>query len=287
MTYLIEPYNAHQKPPRKRHWMEIVEEEALVRRMAIESEVREQTLRQAIHEEAIRQHLILREQSAIKISQNLALPQQATPPSSQQVQDGQYAQNAGGGGWVLPQVEEESEFAAFSYTPTNGPAPLRVYFTNLTPTPENDTFFWTFGSGSLTSNIASPGSRLYTATGSYTVTLRATSSVGAMSFVSETVNVVVPTLIAGFVFNSSSYGADASYEPMTASLVANNIYNSTGTQTNNWYFLTGSTVVSQSLGANTFTSIFGTPGTYTASLQVTESIYNVKSVKNQIFIVNT
>jgi hypothetical protein len=157
----------------------------------------------------------------------------------------------------------------------------------LTPTPENDTFFWTFGSGSLTSNIASPGSRLYTATGSYTVTLRATSSVGAMSSVSYTVNVGVPTLVAGFTFNSSSYGADASYEPMTASLAANNTYNGTGTQTNNWYFLTGSTVVSTSLGANTFTSIFGTPGTYTASLQVTESIYKITSTKNQIFVVNT
>ena len=36
--YLIEPYNAYQKPPKKKHWMEFIEEENLLHRMIQEQE---------------------------------------------------------------------------------------------------------------------------------------------------------------------------------------------------------------------------------------------------------
>jgi hypothetical protein len=36
--YLIEPYNAYQKPPKKKHWMEFVEEENLLHKMIQEQE---------------------------------------------------------------------------------------------------------------------------------------------------------------------------------------------------------------------------------------------------------
>ena len=38
IPYLIEPYNAYQKPPKKKHWMEQAEEEALYYRLMMEVE---------------------------------------------------------------------------------------------------------------------------------------------------------------------------------------------------------------------------------------------------------
>jgi PKD repeat protein len=66
--------------------------------------------------------------------------------------------------------------ARFSASPTTGPAPLTVVFTN-TSTGDYDTAFWTFGDG-LTSTLPSP-IHLYPAAGSYTVTLTITGPGGA------------------------------------------------------------------------------------------------------------
>lgn len=395
MTFLIEPYSAHQKPPKKKHWMEIAEEEALHHRMMMETEARNQLLQHVLHEQAIQEHLALREAAAKQNqtnlnNQNIALPQYTPQPASQQVQDGQFASPAGGavGYEAVTEGNEGSEVANFSFTPSSGIVPLQVFFTNLTPTPENDTFFWNFGSGSTTSNVASPGSRTYTKTGSYTVTLQSTSSTGnatevskgpivvvspainaAFTIVSQSLSpsgsgnvagnsvhiftdatayngaviggtatgtwnlgdgttftytylsggfahfystgsftaslvvtesllslkssssryiiVVPPTVTIDFTFNSSSFGADNNYEPMTASLVGSSSYNGGGTLTYNWYFTDDvGSIVSQSTGI-TFDSIFGTAGGYTASLQLTESTYKITAVKSQRFTVLT
>ena len=40
MRFIIEPYNAYQKPAKKKHWMEIAEEEALQHRMMVEEQLR-------------------------------------------------------------------------------------------------------------------------------------------------------------------------------------------------------------------------------------------------------
>ena len=41
IPYQFEPYNAYQRKPRKKHWMEIAEEEALFHRMVQEQLMRE------------------------------------------------------------------------------------------------------------------------------------------------------------------------------------------------------------------------------------------------------
>jgi hypothetical protein len=55
MNYLIEPYNPYIKSTRKKHWMEIAEEEALAQR-------------------------IVNEQQALLQTQNLALKSQTPSP---------------------------------------------------------------------------------------------------------------------------------------------------------------------------------------------------------------
>lgn len=69
--FLIEPYNAYQKPIKPKHWMQMVEEEEFIHRITMMEQ------------------------------QNLALKSQSPQPSSQQVQDGQYAPNAGAGGIAI------------------------------------------------------------------------------------------------------------------------------------------------------------------------------------------
>src|SRR5208283_5977732 len=100
--YLIEPYNAYQKPPRKKHWMEIVEEEALL-------------------------HRIITEEQTLLHSQNLALKSQIEQPSSQQVQAaGMPAPNAGAGGLPNVQYFHPNMSVTFSAVPVTGVGPLTV-----------------------------------------------------------------------------------------------------------------------------------------------------------------
>ena len=272
--YLIEPYNAHQKPPRKKHWTELAEEEALFiktmneqyAKLQAEQNTKQQLIHQSIVDEAIHQYLV-KEQSAIKNNQNLALPQYEPQPTSQQVQDGQYATVAGAGGLPDKFAVEFVEVADFSYTPTSGIGPLSVSFTNLTPTPENDTFYWDFDSGSLTSVLASPNPIVYLNTGSYTITLQSTSSQNAKTSVSKVLTVNAPTLIAGFTSNITS-------GPIPLNVTFSNAtttYNGAGTLTYLWNFGSGSLTSTE---ANP-TMSYSSANLYTVSLQVTESTYKL------------
>ena len=280
MAFLFEPYNAYQKPPKKKHWMEIAEEEALLHRINLEEQVREESRQQDLFQEALKQHLALREANAKQNpsslnNQNVALPQYAPQPASQQVQDGQFAAPAGGGGWVLPQLlesqEESTEIVSFTAVPSSGPAPLQVVFTNTTPTPGNDTFLWQFGSGSLTSTLASPGSRTYTSTGSYTVNLQGTSSAGNMTTAAAVITVVVPTLNAWVSLADVNTVA-----PYSASITGSHTYNGAGTVSGLWNFGDGAAVAAYVSGAGV--KHIYTTGSWTASLALTESYYGIKNV---------
>ena len=283
MAFLFEPYNAYQRPPKKKHWMEIAEEEALLHRIQLE----EQAQQKELFQETIKQHLALREANSRKNSsnlnnQNVALPQHSSQPASQQVQNGQYAAPAGGGGWVLPQEFEKTEIASFTLSPTSGIGPLAVSFTNTTISPLNDTFLWNFGSGSLTSSNVSPSPITYSALGTYTVTLQETSSQGNKSVATQTVTVIPPTLTANFTYVSSSGAA-----PSTVTFT--NTINGTGTQYNG----TGILTYFWSLGSGSLTStgIIPSPttyrngGPYLIQLQVTESLYNVSSSVTKTFTI--
>lgn len=270
--YLIEPYNAYQKPPKKKHWMEVAEEEALLRRMALEEQqyLKNQTEQnEKLHQKAI-DDFILAEQQALKNNQNLALPQYEPQPSAQQVQDGQFAAPAGGGpGYEGYWASEATEQAAFSLSPASGVAPLTVTFVNQTPTPSNDTFLWDFGSGSLTSTDITPSALTYTQTGSYTVTLQATSAIGAMSIATQTITVSDPTIFAWYTPPQSRTGV----APYSASFQINNTGTApVSTITGVFDFGDGSPTVPYTASGMALNHVYDT-GSFTASFSVTESYY--------------
>lgn len=76
----------------------------------------------------------------------------------------------------------------------SGSAPFTVNFANTTVTNNASNtiaYTWTFGSGSITSSLATPPNFTYTATGSYTVRLAATGSFNIMSAATRVAVVVV------------------------------------------------------------------------------------------------
>jgi PKD repeat protein len=273
MAFLFEPYNAYQKPPKKKHWMEIAEEEALLHRVQLEEQAQRQAQQQELFQEALKQHLALREANAKANqtnlnNQNVALPQHAPQPASQQVQNGQYAAPAGGGGWVLPSDLESQEVARFSALPSTGVGPLTVTFTNLTISPNNDTFLWNLGSSSYTSSAAiTPPPLTYTQTGSYIVSLQETSSTGNKSITTQTITVTDPALYAWVSLADQNVRG-----PYSASVTVTHTYNGNGTVTGYFHFGDATPSVAYVSGA-VITHIYDT-GSWTASLALTESSYN-------------
>jgi PKD repeat protein len=79
--------------------------------------------------------------------------------------------------------------AQFTATPTSGAAPLTVQFTNSSYDPDSDplSYSWNFGDGS-TSTAGSPA-HLYSAAGSYLVSLTVTDASGAQDSVETTITV--------------------------------------------------------------------------------------------------
>ncbi len=266
MFYLIEPYNAHDPKPKKKkkHWMEIAEEEALMHKIALE----EQSRQKFLYEQALKQHLALREASALQNQQNLALLSQIAPPSSQQFQDGAtVAGNAGAGGTpVLSFFGESSEAASFSYTLNAVAGPVSTSFNNTTPSPENDTFLWQLTSsyGIVTSTaINFPTTVLNT--GSYTMILQSTSSQNHGSLTSTNIVIPAPSLTVEFSLSNTTASA-----PFTESFTNLTSVNSNGPISYRWVFGDGttSTLVNP-------THVYNT-GSFTARLEATTS-YNITS----------
>lgn len=90
--YPIEPHNPWAKGPRKKSLLELMEEEETFARIIVEQQ-----------------------NSALKNNQNLALPQYTPPPSSQQVQDGQYAAPTGAAGTPHSSTLSNADYLIISY----------------------------------------------------------------------------------------------------------------------------------------------------------------------------
>ena len=157
--------------------------------------------------------------------------------------------------------------AAFTLSPSSGVGPLTFTFVNQSQTPLNDTFFWDFGSGSLTSTAISPSSVTYTQTGSYTVTLQETSSTGNKTTATQAVTVNKPTVTPALVATITTGPA-----PLTTTFNDNSSYNGYGSLTYLWDFGSGSLT---STLQNPPPVTYANPGTFTVSLQITESTYKV------------
>lgn len=81
------------------------------------------------------------------------------------------------GYWGPLSTAEQPPVADFSGSPTEGPAPLTVTFTNLS-SGEYDTCAWTFGDGGTSANCSNP-SHTYQTVGLYTVALTVTGPGGS------------------------------------------------------------------------------------------------------------
>ncbi len=259
MLFLIEPYNAYQKPPKKRHPTEIAEEEALFYYI--------------MEQQRLEQQKLLTEKSAIdpNQAQNLAIISQHVPPPSQQVQDGTpglASANGGAGGTrFFFEVAEDTEQASFAISPTAGSAPITITFTNNSQTPGNDQFLWILGDGT-TSTAPTPPVKVYD-TGSFTITLQETSSTGNMTSATTTLSASLPVLTANFTYTTSS-----NIGPVTASFT-NTTTNTSQTPSTTYLWLFGDGTTSTLASP---THAYANTGSFTASLQATGS-YNETSVK--------
>ncbi len=197
MTYLIEPYNAYQKPPKKKHPTEYAEEEVLFIRTMIQEQARQVELQRRMMTEAVKQYLSLREAAAQKnlLNQNLALSQYEPQPASQQVQDGQYATPAGGGPGVayatssgvyiaIPTyllVTFTSSSIGFGGTPGSLMEPVTMSFSPLVAYDGGGTLTYNYYFGNGTSSLNANGlvvtNAYYTVVGGVTASLQVTESV--------------------------------------------------------------------------------------------------------------
>jgi PKD repeat protein len=237
--YLVEPYNAYTTQPggRKKHWHEVIEEQALLQR-------------------------IMAEQIALQEAQT----SRTLPPNSPATAQAVVGNSTGGAGGV-PVVDffhPEADIVNFSATPTTGNGPLTVKFTNSTTTQYLDTYTWNFGDGA-TSNDSEP-THLYANTGSYTVQLTASHQLGNPVMTSSVayISSSKPSITAGFTFVSSSKTA-----PSIATFINTSVNTSqTPTTTYLWVYGSGSLT---STSATPAPITYTVAGPYTASLQATGS----------------
>ena len=141
--YLVEPYNAYAPKGRKKHWHEIIEEQALIQR-------------------------ILAEQIALREAASKTLPQQApTIFFSKQLWvslpgasfTGAQGSGAGSGGSPFPQFFHPSMNLTGSRNPSSGSAPTAVQFgisgdTNLISL-NAVSIKWNFGDGTIVGGVES------------------------------------------------------------------------------------------------------------------------------------
>lgn len=266
--YLVEPYNAYA-PKRKKHWMEEVEEQALLAKIIAE----QQAIREA------------------QANRSTTLPPQAPPVSQQTAQTytggagAAGGANTGGGAGGMPVWDfwnPSGDTVNFDRTPMSGPGPITVTFTNLTTTPQFDSYKWNFGDGT-TSTDRDPAPHVYqtgsTAVSFYAASLEVTNSItgnpGGRS-PDVYIRVSIPVVTAAFTYTTSSNVA-----PFSASFTNASVNTSqTPTTTYLWTFEYNGVRTSSSLATPPARRIDS--GSFTASLQATGS-YGIASIVSRSF----
>ncbi len=275
--YLVEPYNAYAPKGKKKHWMQEVEEQALMAKIIAEQ--------QALQEAAKRP--------------SNTLPPQAPPAeqsSAQHYSGGEGAAGAanttgGGGQQPRPQFFNPNLAVTASATPLTASAPSTVQF-SLSGAPNtlqlgglNVT--WNFGDGT-TSGGPTP-SHTYTAIGNFLVQMTASSVYNPSLVTTQSLYVTMsaPTVTAAFSVTDLSGPITLSNGFYTAShgdtLQFNDL--SSNSVNWNWLFNSGSAGTSSVSGVENPTFVFTSASVYTVTEGVTGSFGNKASGARNILIV--
>ena len=269
-TFLVEPYNAYtsQKGGRKKHWHEIVEEQALLQR-------------------------IIQDQQAQAIQEATS---HTLPPNSPSIASATVAGNAAGaGGMPTPQFFNPSMSVYYTTLTTinalTGSAPSSV---NFLVGGNSDLFAlslininWNFGSGSPGTGGGLNPSYLYSSTGSFLTSMTASAISNPTNKVSSSVliKIIPPTVTAGFNATNGTLVQDidnnftASADDVINFVNTSYSNNASNVFAYNWNFRSGSTP-SSTLQDPTFT--FTSANTYVVTLGVTGS-YGVTNAINHNF----
>jgi PKD repeat protein len=234
IPFLIEPHNPWDNTPKKK-----------------------KHLCQQIEEDALMARIIAEQQA-----------------SAQQIQN--QANAAAGAGGVPPYdyFHISEEVADYSYSPLSAAGPVTIVFTNLTPSPEYDTYSWNFGDTSSLSYDVSP-THFYLNTGSFSASMVATYKDGTTDTVTKVISSSRPVVTA--LFSTTSIDT---YGPVTISftgLATNTSYQPTSSYY--WNFGDGTT---SSLGNVSSDHIYPNTQSYTASFTATGS-YGITSVFTRSF----
>lgn len=174
MFYLIEPFNAYQQPPRKKHWMEVAEEERLFMLM-----VEEQRKAESVKQQKLAESLEANQNPFTKDAKTFLLNKD----------DGDMPSTIGHGGPASGAGNPPYQFfnphiiLAFTSSVVSGHIPFSVHFTNLeTGDIQFVNYKWDFGDG--TTSTQTHPNHTYNKTGSFDVSLTgsAQSNAGIISF---------------------------------------------------------------------------------------------------------
>ena len=260
--YLVEPYNAYAPKGKKKHLHQILEEEALMAKIVAEQ-------------------MALREAAAQTGNTPNVLPPQA-PPTSQATAQG-YSGGAGaaggpnttggGGGAPRPQFFNPNMRIVPSATPTTASVPATVQFyvtgDEGTLTLGAVDISWNFGDGT-TAGGQSP-SHTYVTEDNFLVQFTASSiqNPANVTYAILPVTISAPALVASFVprgatvvYTAPFYSASAS-DTITFTPSANPL-----PVTYAWS-LTGATPSTSTAASPSV--VYGTPGTFTATLTVSDA----------------
>lgn len=249
--YLVEPYNAYAPKQNKKHWHQIIEEQALLARIQAE-------------------HMALQEAA------NNTLPPNSPDVSTPTVG------NAAGAGGVMPSIvfHPESANVTFSFLPATAAGPVTIAFTSSVDNSELYSYNWIFSDGQ-TSTLQNP--RILFQSGSnstnvITASLQVTSSLfgtPGRSTGNTFISASKPTVTAGFTLVTSSVSASATVT------FTNTTVNTSQTPSTTYLWTFGSGSLTSSVATpNSVT--YTVAGPYTASLQSTGS-YGIASIITRSF----
>ena len=277
--YLVEPYNAYAPKGKKKHWHQVIEEEALMARVIAEQ-----------------QHL---REAAAKTS-HPTLPPQAPPISqatSQAYSGGEGAAGGpnttgGGGQQPRPQFFNPGTIYTFTATPATSSVPSSVH---VSVAGSSDTLAlggavvaWDWGDGT-TGDGGAGASHCFNSTGVFNIVMTVTSPYNNTTLATQTsqVTMSIPTVAAAFTVTGATVIQTAGY--YTASVgdtlafvneaTTNNPHNPL---TYNWEFSSGSSAESTDTNPS---FVYTVTGSYLVTLGATGSFNTISAGTRRVQIV--